>query len=69
MAFVGDPKIGKSSLINYSLEEECVPSVESTSLVDLVFKKIKLRDDAIINVSFVFIFSMECGTFQEPKTH
>lgn len=55
MAFVGDAKIGKSSLINYSIPDEEVPPIESTNLVDLVFKKIKLRDNAIINVNLLII--------------
>ena len=50
IAFVGDSGVGKTSLINYSIEdEEILDYPGSTNLVDITFKKVKLRETAIIN--------------------
>ena len=47
---MGDSGVGKTSLINYSIEdEEILDYPGSTNLVDITFKKVKLRETAIIN--------------------
>ena len=51
IAFVGDPGVGKSSIVNYSIEDERIVSpVPQTNLVDISFKKIRLNPNAVINV-------------------
>ena len=47
---MGDLSVGKSSFVHYSLEDdEIIDYQGTTNLVDISFKKIKLRDTAIIN--------------------
>ena len=50
IAFVGDSGCGKSSLVNYSLDNEEVLDYDGeTNLVDIKFKEIKLNNSSIIN--------------------
>ena len=44
VAFVGDSGVGKSSLVNYSLDNQEVLDMDGeTNLVDIKFKEIKLN--------------------------
>ena len=50
VAFVGDSGVGKSSLVNYSLDNQEVLDLDGdTNLVDIKFKEIKLNSTAIVN--------------------
>jgi small GTP-binding protein len=50
IAFVGDSGCGKSSLINYSLDNEEVLDYDGeTNLVDIKFKEVKLNNNSIVN--------------------
>ena len=48
IAFIGDSGVGKSSLINYSIEDEYVTNNEQTNLIDIVFKRIELNESNIL---------------------
>ena len=63
IAFIGDSGVGKTSLINYSLENECVTNDEPTNLVDRTFKKIKLDESSIINFG-MWDFSGKIDSFK-----
>ena len=50
VAFVGDSGVGKSSLVNYSLDNQEVLDLDGeTNLVDIKFKEIKLNPTSIVN--------------------
>lgn len=50
LALIGDSGVGKSSLAYFSLEDDKSLPTEPTNLVDIVFKKVKLKDNTLINV-------------------
>ena len=50
VAFVGDSGVGKSSLVNFSLDNQEVLDLDGeTNLVDIKFKEIKLNSSSIVN--------------------
>ena len=60
--FVGDSGVGKTSvLIQGCSEDPFVSKIESTNMVDLYFKKVKVKDNQItISVSFFYFILHIC---------
>ena len=46
--FVGDCGVGKTSIINFFINESNNNRIEPTNAVDMYFKKLKIKDNSVL---------------------
>lgn len=66
--FVGDSEVGKTSVLTQGCSEDpFISKIESTNMVDLYFKKVKIKENQI-TISVINIISKKLN-FKKPKNN